>query len=204
VYKRQIDGKEVAGYRDEPGIESDSRTETFVAVKLFIDNWRWKDVPFYLRTGKRLAEKDTEIAITFKKVPHSMFVSSGLDDMAPNVLVLQIQPEEGISLSFQAKSPGSKICISTLNMNFSYQSVFGVHMPEAYQRLLLDCMVGDQTLFTRQDDVEVTWRLLTPILQAWERDDSMPYEYPAGVESFPAADNLIESDGRKWRKLSGH
>ena len=199
-----IDGKEVAGYRDEPGIESDSRTETFVAVKLFIDNWRWKDVPFYLRTGKRLAEKDTEIAITFKKVPHSMFVSSGLDDMAPNVLVLQIQPEEGISLSFQAKSPGSKICISTLNMNFSYQSVFGVHMPEAYQRLLLDCMVGDQTLFTRQDDVEVTWRLLTPILQAWERDDSMPYEYPAGVESFPAADNLIESDGRKWRKLSGH
>jgi len=199
-----IDGKEVVGYRDEPGIESDSRTETFVAVKLFIDDWRWKDIPFYLRTGKRLAEKDTEIAITFKKVPHSMFASSGLSDMAPNVLVLQIQPEEGISLSFQAKSPGSKICISTLNMNFKYQSVFGVDMPEAYQRLLLDCMVSDQTLFTRQDDVEVTWRLLTPILQAWERDDSMPYEYPAGVESFPAADNLIESDGRKWRKLSGH
>jgi len=197
-----IDGKEVAGYQDEPRIESDSRTETFVAVKLFIDNWRWKDVPFYLRTGKRLANKDTEIAITFKRVPHSMFVSSGLDDMAPNVLVLQIQPEEGISLSFQAKYPGSKICMSTLNMNFSYQSVFGVHMPEAYQRLLLDCMVGDQTLFTRQDDVEVTWRLLTPILQVWERDDSMPYEYPAGSESFPAADSLIESDGRKWRKLS--
>ncbi len=199
-----IDGKEVAGYRDEPRIESDSRTETFVAVKLFIDNWRWKDVPFYLRTGKRLAEKDTEIAITFKKVPHSMFASSGLSDMTPNILVLQIQPEEGISLSFQAKYPGSKICMSTLNMNFSYQSVFGVHMPEAYQRLLLDCMVGDQTLFTRQDDVEVTWRLLTPILQAWERDDSMPYEYPAGSESFPAADSLIESDGRKWRELSGH
>jgi glucose-6-phosphate 1-dehydrogenase len=197
-----IDGKEVVGYRDEPGIKSDSKTETFIAAKLFIDDWRWKDIPFYLRTGKRLAEKDTEIAITFKKVPHSMFASSGLDDMPPNILVLQIQPEEGISLSFQAKYPGSKICMSTLDMNFSYQSVFGVDMPQAYQRLLLDCMLGDQTLFTRQDDVAVTWRLLTPILQAWERDDSMPYEYPAGAESFPEADSLIESGGRKWRKLS--
>lgn len=197
-----IGGQEVIGYRDEPGVEPDSKTETFVAAKLFIDNWRWKDVPFYLRTGKRLAKKDTEIAITFKKVPHSMFASSGLNDMPPNVLVLQIQPAEGIALSFQAKRPGSKICISTLNMNFSYHSVFGVQMPEAYQRLLLDCMLGDQTLFTRQDDVETTWQLLTQILQAWQRDDSVPHEYPAGAESFPEADNIIESDGRKWRKLS--
>ena len=197
-----IDGKEVFGYRNEPEIEPDSKTETFVAAKLFIDNWRWKDVPFYLRTGKRLKHKDTEIAITFKKVPHWMFASSGLADMPPNVLVLQIQPEEGISLSFQAKRPGSKICMSTLNMNFNYGNVFGVNMPEAYQRLLLDCMVSDQTLFTRADDVEVTWGLLTPILQAWENDATMPYEYPAGSESFPEADRLIESEGRKWRKLS--
>ena len=200
-----IDGRQVAGYRDEEGVASASRTETFVAAKLFIDNRRWEGVPFYLRTGKRLAHKDTEIAITFKKVPHSMFASSrrGGPDMPPNVLVLQIQPEEGISLSFQAKRPGSKICMSTLNMNFDYRSIFGVGMPEAYQRLLLDCMVGDQTLFTRADDVQVTWRLLTPILQAWqEQQYSVPYEYPAGSESFPAADKLIQSDNRKWRKLA--
>jgi len=197
-----IEGKEVCGYRGEPGVSADSRTETFVAAKLFIDSWRWKGVPFYLRTGKRLANKDTEIAIIFKKVPHSMFLSAGLAVCPPNVLVLQIQPEEGISLSFQAKRPGSKICMSTLNMNFSYKSIFLVDMPQAYQRLLLDCMVGDQTLFARFDGVETSWRLLTPLLQAWEEDRSRPYQYPAGSDSFPEADELIESDGRKWRKLA--
>lgn len=198
-----IKGREVAGYREEPGINPESRTETFVAAKLFIDNWRWKGVPFYLRTGKRLARKNTEIAITFKQVPHSMFISAGLDDIPSNVLVLQIQPEEGISLRFQAKQPGSKICIGTLSMNFSYKGVFGVDMPEAYQRLLLDCMVGDQTLFTRQDGVEVSWRLLMPVLEAWQNDDIAPYEYPAGSSGFPRADSLIESDGRQWRRLDG-
>jgi len=197
-----IDGRKVIGYRAEPGINPQSKTETFVAAKFFIDNWRWKGVPFYLRTGKRLARKDSEIAITFKKVPHSMFISTGLGDMPANVLILQIQPEEGISLSFQAKQPGSKVCMGTLNMNFSYRSIFGVEMPEAYQRLLLDCMVGDQTLFTRQDGVEVAWRLLTPVLQAWEQSNSSPVEYAAGSDSFPEADSLIESDGRKWRKPS--
>jgi glucose-6-phosphate 1-dehydrogenase len=197
-----INGTQVIGYRAEPGIDPQSKTETFVAAKLFMDNWRWKGVPFYLRAGKRLANKDTEIAIAFKQVPHSMFISAGLEDMPANVLVLQIQPEEGISLSFQAKRPGSKICMSTLNMNFNYKSVFLVDMPEAYQRLLLDCMVGDQTLFTRFDSVEIAWQLLMPVLQAWQNDDSAPYEYPAGSESFPYADRLIESDGRKWRKLA--
>ncbi len=197
-----INDKQINGYRQEPKINPESKTETFVAAKVFIDNWRWKDVPFYLRTGKMLSHKDTEITITFKKVPHSMFVSAGLEDMQPNVLVLQIQPEEGISLSFQAKRPGSKICMSTLNMHFDYQSIFGISMPEAYQRLLLDCMVGDQTLFTRYDAVETAWQLLTPIIEAWENSDSLPYEYAAGSESFAQADNLIESDGRKWRKLS--
>ncbi len=197
-----INGRRVVGYRAEPGINPQSKTETFVAAKLFMDNWRWKGVPFYLRTGKRLASKDTEIAITFKKVPHSMFVSAGLEDMPANVLVLQIQPEEGISLSFQAKRPGSKICMSTLNMNFNYRSIFLVDMPDAYQRLLLDCMAGDQTLFNRYDSVEIAWQLLTPVLQIWQNDDSAPYEYPAGSESFPQADRLIESDGQKWRKLA--
>jgi len=197
-----INGKDVKGYLEEERISENSKTETFVAAKLFIDNWRWQGVPFYLRTGKRLTAKDTEIAITFKQVPFSMFASAGLDELPPNVLVLQIQPEEGISLSFQAKRPGSKICMSTLNMNFNYKSVFLVDMPEAYQRLLLDCMVGDQTLFTRFDGVEASWRLLTPVLETWQNDDSAPYEYPAGSDSFPQADSLIEPDGRKWRKLA--
>ncbi len=196
-----INGKQVKGYLEETGVETNSKTETFVAAKLFIDNWRWQGVPFYLRSGKRLPEKDTEIAITFKNIPYSMFSSVGLDELPPNVLVLQIQPEEGISLSFQAKRPGSKICMSTLNMNFGYKNVFPVDMPEAYERLLLDCMVGDQTLFTRQDDIEISWQLLTPTLQAWEQDESEPHKYPAGSESFAAADDIIESDGRKWRKL---
>jgi len=196
-----IDGVSVCGYRQESGVAQDSKTETFVAAKMFIDNWRWKGVPFYLRTGKRLATKLTEIAITFKKVPHSMFASVGLDDMPANVLVLKIQPDEGISLSFQAKRPGSKACISTLNMDFNYADVFGAELPEAYQRLLLDCMVGDQTLFTRQDDVQLSWELLTPVLEAWQNTDSAPHEYPAGSDSFSQADTLIESDGRYWRKL---
>jgi glucose-6-phosphate 1-dehydrogenase len=196
-----IDGENVPGYRREPKVDSASNTETYVAARLFVDNWRWQGVPFYLRTGKRLAGKDTEIAITFKKVPHSMFISAGLPDLPANTLVMQIQPEEGISLSFQAKRPGSKVCIGTLRMHFSYAEVFGGKPPEAYQRLLLDCMVGDQTLFTRRDDVEVSWRLLAPVLQAWENQSLMPYEYQAGSESFPQADRLIESDGRKWRSL---
>ncbi|UCE49771.1 MAG: glucose-6-phosphate dehydrogenase [Phycisphaerales bacterium] len=196
-----INGTDVKGYLNESGVEPDSKTETFVAAKLFIDNWRWQDVPFYLRTGKRLAAKDTEIAITFKQVPYSMFSSVGLDELPANVLVLRIQPEEGISLSFQAKRPGSKICMSTLNMNFSYKSIFSAEMPEAYQRLLLDCMVGDQTLFTRQDDVEVSWGLLTPILHAWEQAESRPHRYAAGCESFDRADRLIAADGRQWRPL---
>ena len=196
-----IGGTDVCGFRQEPGIAQDSKTETFVAAKMFIDNWRWKDVPFYLRTGKRLATKLTEIAITFKKVPHSMFASVGLDDMPANVLVLKIQPNEGISLSFQAKRPGSKACIGTLNMDFNYADLFGAELPQAYQRLLLDCMVGDQTLFTRQDDVQLSWELLNPVLEAWQTNDSAPYEYPAGSESFGPANTLIESDGRYWRKL---
>ncbi|MHC4430370.1 MAG: glucose-6-phosphate dehydrogenase [Planctomycetota bacterium] len=196
-----IDGKQVRGYLDEPGVRPASRTETYVAAKLFVDNWRWQDVPFYLRTGKRLAAKDTEVAIAFKKVPYSMFSAVGLDDLPANVLVMHIQPEEGISLSFQAKRPGSKICMSTLKMDFSYKSIFSAEMPEAYQRLLLDCMVGDQTLFTRHDNVEVSWSLLTPVLDAWERSRAVPEVYPAGCESFAQADRLIAADRRQWRPV---
>jgi glucose-6-phosphate 1-dehydrogenase len=196
-----LDGRPLVGYRQEEGVAPQSKIETFVAARLLIDNWRWKGVPFYLRTGKRLARRLSEVAVTFKKVPHSMFESIGIGEMASNVLVFEIQPDEGISLSFEAKSPGSKTCISTLAMDFTYKNVFGIETPDAYQRVLLDCMSGDQTLFTRHDDVEIAWQLLTPVLQAWQNDPSRPYEYPAGSGSFPAADKLIESDGRKWRAI---
>ena len=196
-----VDGQKVPGYRQEQGVNPDSTTETYVAARLFVDNWRWKGVPFYLRTGKRLLRKETEIAIVFKKIPHSMFASIGLTDLPANTLIMQIQPEEGISLSFQAKRPGSKVCIGTLRLKFSYAEVFMGRPPEAYQRLLLDCMLGDQTLFTRQDDVEVSWKLLAPVLQAWADKSSMPYEYQAGSESFAQADRLIEPQGQKWRSL---
>lgn len=194
----------ICGYLQENGVDQGSATETFVAAKLFIDNWRWQDVPFYLRTGKRLAERVTEIAITFKSVPHSMFASVGLDEMPPNVLVMKIQPNEGIRLSFQAKRPGSKACMSTLTMNFNYSEVFKAEAPEAYQRLLLDCMIGDQTLFNRQDDVELSWSLVEPVLKRWNDDNSRLPIYAAGegAESFPAADQLLSVDGRTWRKLS--
>ena len=196
-----IDGRPVPGYRSEPNVDPNSKTETFVAARVFIDNWRWKDVPFYLRTGKRLAKKDTELVVTFKSIPHSLFGSVGLHAMPPNILVFQIQPEEGISLRFQAKRPGSKICMGTLDMRFAYKDVFGVEMPEAYQRLLLDCMAGDQTLFTRFDSVQVAWQLVMPVLKAWERGEDSPVEYPAGSESVAEADALLEADGRKWHSL---
>jgi glucose-6-phosphate 1-dehydrogenase len=199
----EVNGQQVPAYRSEKGVDPKSTTETFVAARLFVDNWRWKDVPFYLRTGKRLAQKDTEIVVTFKQVPHSLFGSVGLDDMPPNILVFRIQPEEGISLRFQAKRPGSKMCMGTLDMSFSYQGVFGVQMPESYERLLLDCMLGDQTLFTRFDGVETSWQLLTPVLRAWENDGAGPTHYPAGAESFAQADALPASDGRRWHKLGG-
>lgn len=199
----QIDGRKVCGYLQEDGISPDSKTETYIAAKLYIDNWRWKDVPFYVRTGKRLSAKNTEVTITFKKVPHSMFVGAGLDELPPNMLTLQIQPREGISLQFQAKRPGSKLCMGTLDMSFHYGDIFGADMPEAYARLLLDAMLGDQTLFNRYDSVQTGWKLFDPVLEAWQKDQSGLFEYPAGAESFSAADNLIESDGRKWRPIAG-
>lgn len=197
----RINGQPAPGYRQEEGVDPNSRTETFVAARVLIDNWRWNDVPFYLRTGKRMAKKDTEIIVTFKRVPHSLFSSAGLPEMPPNLLAFHIQPEEGITLRFQAKRPGSKICMGTLAMNFSYKQVFSVEMPEAYQRLLLDCMTGDQTLFTRFDSVQIAWQLLTPVLKAWEKNPEAPAEYPAGSESFPQADALVEADGRQWHGL---
>jgi len=196
-----IDGKPVLGYRQEPGVADGSNTETFVAAKLFVDNWRWKGVPFYLRTGKRLRRKLTEVAITFKQIPHSMFRTGGIEEMPPNVLRFQIQPNEGMFLSLQAKRPGSKLCMSTLEMDVDYQQVFGIRMPEAYQRLLLDCMLGDQTLFTRHDSILASWEFLMPVLDYWQsRADAIEF-YPAGSETTPAGRAMIEDDGRQWNPL---
>ncbi len=196
-----LDGKDVCGYREENELLANSNTETFLACKLMIDNWRWKDVPFYLRSGKRLKKKTTEIAITFKEVPHSMFSSVGIDKLTPNTLVLKIQPCEGTSLSFQTKRPGSKACMATLTMDYDYQEIFGTQMPEAYERLLLDCMVGDQTLFSRFDCVDKSWQYFDKVLAHWKKSGQAPYLYNAGSESFEEADALIKADSRQWRSL---
>ncbi|MGD0786256.1 MAG: glucose-6-phosphate dehydrogenase [Sedimentisphaerales bacterium] len=196
------DGKKVPAYRQETDVDKNSKTETYVAARLFVDNWRWQSVPFYLRTGKRLAQRVTEIAVIFKKVPHLMFASAGIEDLPANVLVLKIQPKEGINLSFEAKRPGAKMCIGTLEMDFNYTEVFGAELPDAYQRLLLDCTTGDQTLFTRIDDVKLAWGLIDNTLKNWQQNNAEPYFYPAGGESFSQADALIQKDGRNWRKIS--
>ncbi|MBX6771168.1 MAG: glucose-6-phosphate dehydrogenase [Chloroflexi bacterium] len=195
-----VGAEDVPGYREEPGANPESRAETFVAMKLFIDNWRWADTPFYLRTGKRLPRRVSEIAIQFKRAPHLLFRRAA-EDLEPNVLVLRIQPNEGISLRAAAKVPGPTIQIRSITMDFLYGLSFGEEQPEAYERLLLDCMLGDSTLFTRSDEVEAAWRLLTPMLEAWE--DGPPPDFPnyaAGTWGPEAAHALIEEDGRRWRR----
>jgi glucose-6-phosphate 1-dehydrogenase len=198
----KINDIKVPAYRQEADVEKNSNTETYVAARLWVDNWRWQGVPFYLRTGKRLAKRVTEVAVTFKKVPHVMFKSVGIEQLPANVLVMKIQPQEGINLFFEAKKPGPKLCIGTLEMDFNYAEIFGAESPDAYERLLLDCMVGDQTLFTRIDDVKLTWQLIDNVLSAWQQRNDEPYFYPAGAQTFPQADTLIQKDGRSWRKIS--
>jgi glucose-6-phosphate 1-dehydrogenase len=197
----EINGDVLPGYMEEEGVADNSQTETFIAAKLTIDNWRWKGVPFYLRTGKRMARKLTEIVITFKQVPHSMFASAGLDQLKGNRLRFQIQPEEGMFLSLQAKRPGSKLCMDGLELAVDYQKVFKTRMPEAYQRLLLDCMTGDQMLFMRQDSVLLSWQLMQPVLDYWEQQNKKLFIYPAGILNIKHADEWIKKDGIEWRPL---
>ena len=195
-------GKQVPGYREESGVNPNSTTPTFVALKLLIDNWRWQGVPFYLRTGKRLPKKVTEIAIQFRDVPLLIFQSAA-QQTSPNVLALRIQPNEGISLRFEAKMPGTELRSRTVNMDFSYGSSFGMATADAYHRLLLDCMLGDQTLFTRADEVEEAWRVVTPIVTAWDspaNPASIP-QYEAGTWEPTEAEFMINRDGRQWRRL---
>ena len=188
--------KEVAGYRDEPGVNRNSRTETFVAARLLIDNWRWAGVPFYLRTGKRLAKRSTEIMIQFRRAPHIVFRER---EVQPNRLVLNIQPDEGICVSFGAKKPGTEMSIGNVAMNFSYRESFGGTSRSAYATLLNDCLRGDATLFDRGDSVEAAWWLIEPILDVWSaaKTATVP-EYPAGAWGPKESDQLLERDSRQW------
>ncbi len=194
-------GQDVPAYRNEDGVAPDSTTETFAALKLEVENWRWAGVPFYLRVGKRLPKRATEVAITFKTAPLHLFREMGGDNPAPNLLVLRIQPDEGISLRFGAKVPGTRSDVRPVNMDFRYGSSFGVEAPEAYERLLLDAMLGDSTLFTRWDGVELAWELLTPVLEAWRGAESPLETYEAGSWGPGGARQLIERDGREWHRM---
>ena len=196
-------GQSLPGYRQEKGVNADSQTETYVAMKVMVDNWRWQGVPFYLRSGKRLAKQVSEIAITFKSVPHSMFGKIAPERLQPNVLTLKIQPEEGIALTMEAKRPGPRMCMSSLTLNFSYRDAFGERSSNAYERLLLDCMVGDQTLFVRHDGAELAWTVLEPVINNWQTSvDNCPLEfYEAGGDGPQGADRLLTNDGRRWRPL---
>ncbi|MEG3968207.1 glucose-6-phosphate dehydrogenase [Microcoleus sp. T2B6] len=195
-------GKPVPGYHEEPGVAPNSTTPTFVAMKFMIDNWRWQGVPFYLRTGKRLPKKVSEIAIQFREVPLLIFQSAA-QQTTPNVLTMRVHPNEGISLRFEAKMPGPDLRTRTVDMDFSYGSSFGVTSSDAYDRLLIDCMLGDQTLFTRSDEVEEAWRVVTPALMDWESstDPDLVPKYEAGTWEPAEAELLINRDGRKWRRL---
>ncbi len=195
-----VDGEIVPGYLDEPDIASDSRTESYVALRLLIDNWRWAGVPFYLRTGKRLAKRATEIAIQFKTAPHRFFRQTETPELSPNLLTLKIQPDEGISLRFGAKVPGPEIRVRTVNMEFLYGTSFAGTPPEAYERLLLDAMIGDSTLFTRKDEVEAAWTLVSSILHGWQRARGPIPTYESGSWGPDEADRLLQHDGFRWRR----
>ena len=196
-----IQGQPVPGYRTEPDVDPHSNTETFAAVKFQIDNWRWADVPFYLRSGKRLARKYSEIAVLFRPLPHRIFGEGG-DQIETNTLVMKIQPEEGVSLRFNAKVPGPRMHIRSVTMDFNYGSGFGVVSAPAYERLIGDAMRGDATLFTRWDAVEAAWEAVTPILNRWQATRAADFpNYLAGSQGPQSADALLVADGREWRKI---
>jgi glucose-6-phosphate 1-dehydrogenase len=200
-----VDGKAVIGYRQEDRVHPRSQTETYAALRLEIENWRWAGVPFYIRAGKRLAKRVTEITIQFKQPPLRLFKDNegiGPEGIKANVISMRIQPDEGIALRFAAKVPGPNMSMSSVNMNFSYADAFGASSANGYERLLLDAMLGDGTLFAHRDGVEATWALMTPILQGWAKEPPKDFpNYAAGTWGPAASDAMLKSDGRKWRKL---
>jgi len=197
----KIGGKELLSYRQEPGVAKDSSTVTYAAIKFFIDNWRWEGVPFYLRSGKAMTKRITEVAIQFKRPPLLMFKESPVEDISPNVLVMRIQPDEGVSLQFQVKPPGPDIVIQPLSLDFKYEQAFGNSPPEAYETLLEDCIEGDSTLFTRHDWVELAWALVDPIIQTWQISTPRDFSnYAAGSWGPKESDEFLKRDGRRWRR----
>jgi glucose-6-phosphate 1-dehydrogenase len=197
-----IDGKSVVSYRESPSIASDSVTETYVALKLTIDNWRWAGVPFYLRTGKALAARRSEIAIQFKQAPFALFRDTPVDRLTPNDLILKIQPEEGMTLRFSAKVPGPSVNMDGVEMRFNYKDHFNAAPNTGYETLIYDCMIGDPTLFQRADNIEDGWRVVQPALDVWAKDHvkELP-TYPAGSAGPREADALLAQDGRFWRPI---
>jgi glucose-6-phosphate 1-dehydrogenase len=198
--KGTVGGEEVIGYLDERDVPSDSNTETYVALRLFVDNWRWAGVPFYLRTGKRLARKVTEIAVTLKPVPHLGFQEEGSIGIRPNQLILTLQPNEGVSLALAAKIPGTRMRIRPVNMEFLYGTSFLSQSPEAYERLIMDAMRGDATLFTRNDEVEAQWEICDPIVHTFENTPGPLPQYEAGSQG-PAETSSILLPGDDWRAI---
>ncbi len=195
-------GKEVPGYRDEKGVAPDSRTDTYLAARFLVDNWRWAGVPFYLRSGKRLPKRATEVAIVFRTPPYDLFQGGGQAKPRANVLRLRIQPDEGISLAFESKAPGQVLHIEEVRMDFFYATSFGKEPPEAYERLLLDAILGDSTLFSRRDEVELAWSIVDSIVGAWDADPGdRPHAYEAGSWGPQAADALLEREGTRWLRI---
>jgi glucose-6-phosphate 1-dehydrogenase len=195
-----VEGVEVVGYREEEGVAPNSMTETFVAAKLYVDNWRWADTPFYVRMGKRLARRETTIAIQFKRAPHPPFEDGAPEMLRPNVLLIHVQPNEGVSLAIGAKVPGQGMTIRTVHMDFLYGGTFREGLPDAYERLILDAMLGDQTLFTRSDEIDEQWSLVDAIVATWQRDRPSFPNYAAGTWGPAASDELMHRDGRAWRR----
>jgi len=199
----KLDGKPVVGYRQEPNVNPNSTTETYVAVEFHVDNWRWAGVPFYVRAGKRMAKPLTEVAVHFKRTPQALF-SRSPKDVHHNVISLRIQPNEGIALSFGAKQPGQQMRARRVDMDFSYRNAFGAETPVAYETLLLDAMRGDPTLFTRRDEVEAEWRIITPIEEVWRKLPPPVFpNYASGSDGPADSDKLIRFDRMKWRPLTG-
>ncbi|MDQ3893304.1 MAG: glucose-6-phosphate dehydrogenase [Actinomycetota bacterium] len=194
-----VEGLEVPGYREEQGVDAESLTETYVAAKLYVDNWRWADIPFYVRTGKRLPRRETTITIQFKRAPHPPFSETAGDEVRPNALLIRVQPNEGVTLEIGAKVPGQGMSIRPVHMDFLYGGTFRTGLPEAYERLILDAMLGDATLFTRSDEIEEQWALVDAIVSAWRRDRPSFPNYAAGTWGPAAADELLARDGRSWR-----
>jgi glucose-6-phosphate 1-dehydrogenase len=199
----EVDGHRVPGYRQEPDVAGNSVTETYAAVEFYVDNWRWAGVPFFIRAGKRLSQRVSEIRVHLKRTPQALFASTPYDQLEPNVITLRIQPDDGISIAFDAKRPGSQMRTLTVDANFSYEVVFGSKGPPAYETLLLDSMRGDATLFTRRDEVEAEWRIITPIEQAWKQLPASAFpNYAAGSDGPVEADALISGEHRLWRRLT--